>query len=169
MWGTIVKFFAAGARKLIPGPLWLLVMAFSVGTTVGAATAWKIVRAQDRAEYEALMDQKDRAYALAMDAQRALFNDRLRLAEGRVTVKEVVKYVEDNRACDLSPDAAGLLDAHGQGLPDTAAGTAGSAGGSAAPVGVSQRQMFMACADYADRLTACRQQIIRLRQFFGVE
>ena len=168
MWSLLVRFFPRlGA---LAGSPWLwaagLTAVFAAGVTAGSWTTVKLYKASEvKVLEEKLADQK--ASARANEATlRAHYEDQLRIERSRVTTREVVKYVEDNRECDLSHDAERMLDAHRQGMPDTAGGTAGSAGASAAAPRVSQRQLVLADADLADRFTACRLQIQRLKEWY---
>ena len=145
-------------------------IAFALGTSAGSALTWKVVQAKERAEFKRLLDEKDRAYALAMDVQRSYYAEKLRIAQNRVTVKEVTRYVADNRACDLSPSAVRMLDRARRGtVPDDTTGTAGTAAGPAASEGLPQRVEVLAHADCGERYREAQARIRAIRKAIGVE
>lgn len=68
---------------------------------------------------------------------------KLKIAQDSVRIEKVAEYVKDNRECDLSSDAVGLLDNSRTGMPYA---TTRTDEGSPGPATITQRQQIKSCA-----------------------
>ena len=149
-----------------------LAAAFAVGTTLGGWAGYRLgSSACDRAEVsrlEAIQAQKDQAYNRALTVLQGYYSDRLKSEAGRVKRETIVKVVPVESDCVVPADAVKLLENKRHGV---SAATTGAAGSAATPEGFATLQisgLVWADADLADDYHACRQQIRRLRQYYGL-
>jgi len=145
--------------KLLPSSL---IYALFVACFV--AGGWLVHRLEQSGEVYAL-NQRVRALGRLHDtdlaAQSARYEDELRRAKERVTVREVIRHVKDVRACDIAAADVRVLDARMQGV---STGADAGPGAAAAPVGISERQLVAALDDMAERFHTCRGVITEWNQ-----
>lgn len=95
-----------------------LLCALCVGAALGAWGAWKvshgIYRAQEVKAYQEQIARLKSAQAASRTALVGMYEERLKVAKGRVTRVEVEKLVPVD--CSLG-DAVGLLNAHRSRMP----------------------------------------------------
>lgn len=95
-----------------------LAFALIAGAAVGAWTTWKvchgIYRAQEASAYQEQIARLKSAQAASQTALVGMYEDKLRIAKGRVTREEIVKLVPAD--CQLG-DVIGLLNSHRAGMP----------------------------------------------------
>lgn len=165
MWG----FLLSRVARFLPGlgSPWLLVVVATAAFGAGGWTVHKVVKAGEVKALESRIEDLKATASATEETLRAHYQDLLRIERNRVTIREVTEYVPDNRACDLSRGAERMLNQHRQGVPDATGGTVeGSRPATDAPR-VSQRQHVLAHIDLADRFTRCRQQLIRLNEWWS--
>lgn len=101
-------------RKAI---LWGLLAAAVVATHAWAYSAGK--RAEENRLMRERLDAFETSYAASLGEIKALFGELAGIETDTETVtREIIRYVPDDRACDLGPDAVRLLnDARGATVP----------------------------------------------------
>ncbi|WP_435310684.1 hypothetical protein [Primorskyibacter sedentarius] len=150
-----------------------LLAAFAVGVSVGGWAGYRLgSSACDRAEVarlEKIQELKDQAYNRALTALQGYYSDRLKTEAGRVKRETIVKVVPAESDCVVPADAVGLLQAKRDGVPYAAPGTAGSAATAEGIAALQISGLVWADADLADDYHACRKQVIRLREYYGLD
>ena len=145
------------ARKLTL-PSFLFVM----GVAVGGWGVYKLyhlgeVRALKNAIEEQAEQHKEELDLLAVHHKNAL-----KIEGDKVIIKEITRYVKDNRECDINPTAAGLLERARKGVPAAATGTTGNTGPVAKPLGISQGVELQAHVDCGIRYRQLSEQLTAL-------
>lgn len=171
-----------GALKGAP---WKLVGALLLAALSGwagwQAATWRAAEAhasaleadleRQRAAHEAVLRQRDLDHAAATRARETAHREALAVARDRPIVSEVTRHVPDDRACDLSPAAVGLLDQARRGgdplpgAPPAPERADGAARAPAAPGGLPQRVEVAAHADCGLRYREVAGRLRALQQF----
>lgn len=84
------------------------------------------------------------------------------IERSKVKTREIVKYVKDNRECDVVPDAVRLLNEARQGVQPATSGTAKDAGTVAQSLGLPQRVEIQAHADCGIKYRQLSEQLTAL-------
>jgi len=160
LWSLVARFLPGGKTLSI-----VAVVALA-GFSSGAWVAHKYFESEKvQGLYDAItaLEETHVTSLLSLDT---FYQGELARAKANVRIQEVVKYVPNDAVCNVPADPVRVLDAARQGVPEPTAKAAGSARESAAPVGISQRQLYRADADLADRFQSCRQQVQELNRWY---
>lgn len=102
-------------------------LAYAIIALCILATAYAIYRAGQlsdaRQEAETLFHVEQQARQATEKALSSANHQLIQIAAQKASGKELSKYVKNDRSCNLSVGAAGLLDQARTGVPATAAGT----------------------------------------------
>jgi len=126
-----------------------------------AAGGWGVYKLYHLGEVRALnhrIAEMAENYQSDQQATKERYEKDIARVAGRVTVKEVLKYVKDDSICDIPPATVSVLDARLQGR--SPAGHDTGSGESTPPVAVSQSQSLRALDDIGERFHACKDLII---------
>lgn len=166
-WSAALKWI--GGRLFGSGLLgspWLLAVCFLISFGAGGWLVYQVGQGLQADEYQQKLADLEETRQADRVAIVGLYEDKLRIARSQVKTREVIRYVEDSRECDIPEPVGRMLDARRQGVPEATNRTPTDTRDAAGAAAVSQRQELAAHADLADRFQACRSQLIRLNQWY---
>lgn len=134
MIGYILKF-----KKTI----YLCLIVFVVGIASGVYITKKFYAIGKINMLESYIDKQAKSHNKTIINLESVHKANLKIAEDNIKIKEVTKYVKDNRKCDLTINAVKLLDNSRTGLPDTSTITDEAL---RQPAVITQRQQIESCA-----------------------
>lgn len=160
LWSLVARFLPG-----LKSP-WLLAVVAAAAFAAGAWTAYRVVQGGEVRALEQTIADQAAAHRSSLASVESFYKGELARAKASVKIQEVVKYVPNDTVCRIPAEPVGVLDTARQGVPEPAASAAGGTRESAPPVGISQRQLYRADADLADRFQSCRQQVQELKRWY---
>ncbi len=151
--------------RFIPLP-WLLLGLTGIGFASGAWITTKVYKAGEVRALESTISDLKSLRRADMKTLKRFYADQLAIERGKAREREVLRYVKDNRNCDLPEPVRRLLDARRQGVPEATGRTTEDTRDPPADGPVSQSQALAGHFDLAGRNTSCRQQLIRLNEWY---
>lgn len=147
----------------------LFVISFAAGIWLGVTIKGWISKNQEIDAYKMQIERIQKTANSDKEAQRKLYEDKLKIERGRVRYEQIVKVVPADSDCAVPPDADRLLEAHRAGLSEAPAGATGNTSDAEGSPSLQISGLVHADADLADDYHACRQQIIRLNEWYQLQ
>lgn len=151
--------------RFIPLP-GLLILLTGIGFATGAWTTSKVYKASEVRALESTISDLRLLRRADRRTLKRFYADQLVIERGKARESEVLRDVKDDRNCNLPEPVRRVLDARRQGVPEAPGRTAERAGDSATAGPISQSQALAGHFDLAGRNTSCRQQLIRLNEWY---
>ena len=137
-------------------------LVFVIGTGFGIWIMNEVYAAAKINQLEDYIDLQAEQGRRTASNLETLYKGKLANAEARVEIRKVVKYVKDNRECDINSDTERLLDLARTGMPDA---PRRDDEGVARPAAITQRQQIESCARDGDQYKELNLHYRALKQF----